>query len=127
MKKKNLMFVCACLLMSHAVSAQSKGEEIQFHRHGSLQLQGGAAYTLGEAGFGDLVSPAVGVHGSYYFTPVWGLRAGVSGYESKGVWVNPLQVYKYNYLQGDIDVVVDLANCFKYNYKRVVNPYLFLA
>ena len=60
MKKKNLMFVCACLLMSHAVSAQSKGEEIQFHRHGSLQLQGGAAYTLGEAGFGDLVSPAVG-------------------------------------------------------------------
>ena len=58
MKKKNLMFVCACLLMSHAVSAQSKGEEIQFHRHGSLQLQGGAAYTLGEAGFGDLVSPA---------------------------------------------------------------------
>lgn len=47
MKKKNLMFVCACLLMSHAVSAQSKGEEIQFHRHGSLQLQGGAAYTLG--------------------------------------------------------------------------------
>ena len=48
MKKKNLMFVCACLLMSHAVSAQSKGEEIQFHRHGSLQLQGGAAYTLGE-------------------------------------------------------------------------------
>ena len=38
MKKKNLMFVCACLLMSHAVSAQSKGEEIQFHRHGSLQL-----------------------------------------------------------------------------------------
>ena len=68
MKKKNLMFVCACLLMSHAVSAQSKGEEIQFHRHGSLQLQGGAAYTLGEAGFGDLVSPAVGVHGSYYFT-----------------------------------------------------------
>ena len=127
MKKKNLMFVCACLLMSHAVSAQSKGEEIQFHRHGSLQLQGGAAYTLGEAGFGDLVSPAVGVHGSYYFTPVWGLRAGVSGYESKGVWVNPLQVYKYNYLQGDIDVVVDLANCFKYNYKRVVNPYLFLG
>ena len=69
----------------------------------------------------------MGVHGSYYFTPVWGLRAGVSGYESKGVWVNPLQVYKYNYLQGDIDVVVDLANCFKYNYKRVVNPYLFLG
>ena len=41
--------------------------------------------------------------------------------------MNPLQVYKYNYLQGDIDVVVDLANCFKYNYKRVVNPYLFLG
>ena len=38
MKKKNLMFVCACLLMSHAVSAQSKGEEIRFHRHGSLPV-----------------------------------------------------------------------------------------
>lgn len=90
-------------------------------------MQGGASYTLGEAGFGDLVSPAVGLHGSYYFTPVWGLRAGVSGYESKGAWVNPLNVYKYNYLQGDIDVTVDLANCFRYNYKRVVNPYLFLG
>lgn len=69
MKKKNLMFVCACLLMSHAVSAQSKGEEIQFHRHGSLQLQGGAAYTLGEAGFGDLVSPAVGGAWQLLFYP----------------------------------------------------------
>ena len=63
MKKKNLMFVCACLLMSHAVSAQSKGEEIQFHRHGSLQLQGGAAYTLGEAGFG------------YWYLRLWGCMA----------------------------------------------------
>ncbi len=126
MRKTTIIAIGLCACAACPAGAQTE-EKYEFHPHGTLQLQGGAAYTLGEADFGDLVSPAFAVHGGYRFTPVWGLRAGVSGYESKGAWVNPLQVYKYNYLQGNVDVTVDLANCFRYNYRRVVNPYLFLG
>ena len=40
--------------------------------------------------------------------------------------VSPESVYQYKYLQGNVDVTLDLANLFgKFNYRRTVNPYLF--
>lgn len=54
------------------------------------------------------------------------MRFGLSGWQSKGAWVSPESVYQYKYLQGNVDVTLDLANLFgKFNYRRTVNPYLF--
>lgn len=120
------LFLGACTCSSFAQEAQT--EEVVFNRHGSIYLQAGAAYTRGETKFKDLISPAAALSFDYRFTPVWGLRVGVSGWEARGAWVNPLTVYKYKYLQGNVEAVVDLANLFcKYNYKRVFNPYFFLG
>ena len=97
-----------------------------FNPHWSMQLQAGASHTVGEASFGDLISPAMGIYAGYQFSPVWGMRAGLSGWEAKGAWVNPKSVYKYNYLQGNVDATLDIANLFcKYNPKRFFNPYMF--
>ncbi len=97
-----------------------------FNPHWYMQAQAGASYTLGEASFGDLISPAMGIYAGYQFTPLWGLRAGLSGWEAKGAWTNPKTIYKYNYLQGNIDATLDLGNLFcKYNPKRFFNPYIF--
>ena len=127
MKSKRILQLVACAcMMATATQVKAAGEDsVAFNPHWDLRLQGGAAYTLGETKFKDLISPAVAIYGAYRFTPVWGLRAGLSGYESKGAMMK--SVYKYNYLQGNVDVVVDLGNAFKYNPKRLFNPYVFLG
>lgn len=97
-----------------------------FNPHWFMQVQAGASYTLGEAKFGDLISPAAALNVGYQFTPLWGLRAGLSGWEAKGAWVSPETIYKYNYLQGNVDATLNLSNLFcGYNPTRFFNAYLF--
>ena len=108
-------------------SPQVKEEgKTEFVPHWFMQVQAGAAHTRGEAKFGDLISPAAAIYGGYQFTPLWGLRAGISGWQAKGGWVSPQNAYKYNYLQGNVDATLDLSNLFcSYNPDRFFNAYLF--
>lgn len=100
----------------------------EFNPHWFLSLQGGGAYTLGEAIFGDLVSPSVAVALGYKFTPLFAVRAEASGWQAKGGWVNPAITYKYKYLQGGLDAMFDLSNlCYGFHSKRIFNAYLFLG
>lgn len=101
-----------------------------FSPHWFLSAQGGGAYTLGETNFGDLVSPSLAIALGYEFTPLFGVRAEVSGWQAKGGWVNPdiTYKYKYKYLQGSVDAMLDLGNlCCGFNPKRFFNAYLFLG
>lgn len=109
--------------------AQSeKTEEQSFNPHWYMQIQGGVGHTLGEADFGKLLSPAVALSAGRQFTPVWGLRFGISGWEGKGAWFTPSQVYQFNFMQINADVTVDLANWFGgFKYDRTVNPYIFVG
>ena len=91
-----------------------------------MQVQVGAAHTVGEAKFTDLISPAAAVNVGYQFAPAWGARVGVSGWQAKGSWVAPRQDYQYKYLQGNVDIVSDLSTLFcGFNPKRVLNGYVF--
>lgn len=134
--KKSLLFV-ACGLSTLMALGQNElssfdgtkedGKTV-FNPHWQLQLQIGAAHTVGEAAFTDLLSPAAALSAGYQFTPLWGLRAGISGWQGKGAWVSPFNKYKFNYLQGNVDALLDLSNLFcGYNHKRFFNAYLFLG
>jgi outer membrane protein OmpA-like peptidoglycan-associated protein len=97
-----------------------------FKPHAYLQLQGGAAHTLGEAKFMDLISPAAALNLGYNFSPVFGMRLGASGWQGKGGWVTPAQVYDFKFVQGNLDLLLDLASLFGgFNPDRAVTPYLF--
>ena len=81
---------------------------------------------INENDFGKLTSPAAALQAGYRFTPVWGLRFGLSGWQGKGSWVAPRTDYDFNYLQLGADAVVDLGNWIGgFNYRRFWNPYLF--
>lgn len=129
MMKQILLTVCLlCFGISPLCARETKPEKKQFNPHWYLQLQGGAGHTLGESDFDKLISPAAAISAARQFTPVWALRFGVSGWQAKGAWFTPNQVYKFNFMQVNADVVVDLANWiggFKYN--RTVNPYVFVG
>lgn len=127
--KKGLLFAIALMLFCVSGFSQSnEAPQVVFKRHGYIHLQGGAAHTLGESKFMDLVSPAAAVSFGYQFNPILGARLGASGWEGKGAWVSPKQLYKWNYVQGNLDLTVDLASLFGgYKYNRVVSPYIFVG
>lgn len=132
--KCNLVLAALCLSTLSAFgqndlqtsSRIKEPEKITFKPHWFIQAQIGAAHTIGEAKFTDLISPAAGLNVGYKFAPAFGARVGVSGWQAKGGWVNPQQNYKYKYLQGNIDFMADLSTLFcGFNPNRVFNGYLF--
>lgn len=135
--KRSIYWMLAAALLAAPSMAQTSAtsedvegqkEKYEFVPHWTLGVQGGAAYTLGEADFSDLISPAVAAYGGYQFTPVVGLRVGASAWQAKGGWAAPHNIYKYNYVQGNVDVLFDLsALVCKYNPKRVFNLYAFVG
>lgn len=93
-----------------------------------MQLQGGAGMTVGENEGKKLISPAAAINVGYRFSPVFALRAGASGWQAKGSWVNPRHNYKYNYLQGNVDAMLSLTNLFcGFNPTRTLDFYGFLG
>ncbi len=128
--KKIFIYVLALIILPLTVTAQERqikeeGKTL-FKPHAYLQLQGGAAHTLGEAEFMDLISPAAALNVGYNFSPVFGIRLGASGWQGKGGWVAPAQLYDFKFVQGNIDLVFDLAALFGgFKPERAVNPYLF--
>ena len=129
--KRNVLIVFAilCTTMAFAQSEEQRIKEpgkIVFHPHWFIQTQIGAAHTVGEAKFADLISPAAALNVGYKFAPAFGARVGVSGWQAKGGWINPEQVYQYKYLQGNVDIIADFSTLFcGFNPKRVFNGYLF--
>ena len=102
-------------------------ETAEFVPHWFMQLQAGGAYTVGESNtFKDLLSPAASLYAGYRFSPVIGVRAGVSGWQARGIWVAPREKYKFNYLQGNVDLMVSLTNAFcGYSPARRLDVYAF--
>ena len=128
-----LMALCLSTLAGLAQNTQSPGQVTEeskttFKPHWYMQVQAGAAETVGEASFEDLLSPAAALSVGYKFTPLWGIRAGASGWQAKGKWAALDDSYKFNYLQGNVDATLDLSNLFcHYNPKRFFNAYMFVG
>lgn len=135
-KKLASVITLLCAAFPFAASAQQEAtavsvnaaQEVEFNPHWFLQLQAGGGYTVGEADFNKLLSPAAAINVGYRFSPSFGLRIGGSGWQAKGALVNPHKRYKYNYLQGNIDAMLSLSNLFcGYNPDRTLDFYGFLG
>lgn len=130
---KGKFFIAAMMMLglSGSMMAQeSKGELIQeakyeFKSHWFVQADGGVGYTIGETNFKDLFSPAAALNVGYQFSPVWALRLGTSGWEGRGGFpTSTFYNYDFNYVQGNLDAVVNLSNLFgKYRHDRTWNWY----
>ena len=141
-KIKYVLFASALLLgatsaMARVTYTDKEGNEYQFKKHAFLDLQGGAQYTLGEAKFGDLISPNVQLGLGYQFSPLFGMRLQANGWQSKGGWAgfraNPGETpynatYKFKYVAPGVDFMFNLSNLFcGWNPNRVLNVTAFLG
>ncbi|MBQ7222668.1 MAG: OmpA family protein [Bacteroidales bacterium] len=119
---KKLFTIVALALITLSVNAQD------FQKNWYLQLQGGVGYTVGESGIGNLLSPAAALNLGWNFAPAWTLRFSAQGWQGKGAAVIPVEsIYKFNYLQGTADIMLNLASIGNYDFYRVFNPYVFLG
>lgn len=122
---KRILTILASLVLAASIpvaNAQTK----DFDGYWFMQLQGGVAHTIGETKFTDLLSPSAAVSLGYQFSPVFGARLNVNGWQAKGAIAGPLTVYKYNYVEGGLDLMADLAALFAgYKFDRTLNPYIF--
>ena len=128
MMKRFFMTVVALLMLgSVAFAQQSKSDEkVEFRPHWGWRLHGGASYTIGEAQFGRLISPAAQLSATYNFHHAMGVRVGLGGWQGKGTVVVTDEIYNFNFLQLNADFVLDLANLFGgFKHDRVWTPYVF--
>ena len=129
--KKIIMSALLAVGCLNATAQETKTVEV-FNPHWYIQGQIGGQYTLGEAKFKDLISPNAQLSAGYRFTPVWGLRLAVNGWQSKGgsQFNNPYFTgdvdWKWNYIAPNLDATLDLTNLIGgYKYNRVCNVGLF--
>ena len=135
MRYLSLLLAAGFLFMGNPVSAQESEPEYEFNRHWFVSVHGGAQYTLGEASFGDLLSPTVQLGAGYQFTPWFATRLSVGAWQSKGGWNGYMldgkavnTTYKYNYVAPGIDFMFNLSNAIcGYNPMRLFSVTAFIG
>lgn len=130
---KGKFFIAAMMLfgLSGSMMAQEtqgvlvEEAKYEFRPHWFIQGQGGVGYTIGETKKLDLFSPAAALNVGYQISPVWAVRLGASGWEGRGGFpTSTLYNYDFNYVQGNIDALINLGNLFGgYRYDRTWNWY----
>lgn len=120
------LLMLACL----TASAQDKKSDTEyvFNPHWYLQAQVGGQYTLGELGFGDLLSPNAQIGAGYNFNPVIGARVTANFWQSKaGSKIFGKEYdWKWNYIAPAVNATFNLSNLIcGYNPERKWNVGVF--
>ena len=98
------------MALTGAMPAQAQQKQTDFASQWYVLPQVGLGYHVGEASFGDLLSPAFQLGVGYRFTPLFGLRASMSGFQARNWQCHPLKEYKWNYMQGNIDAALSVTD-----------------
>lgn len=113
MKLNKILLTASLLLGGLCANAQETVTEYVFKPHWYGQAQFGMQETLGEGGFGKLLSPNAQLAVGYKFNPYIGMRLAVNGWQSKGILKLQGQDdarWKWNYVAPTLDAVVDMTN-----------------
>ena len=129
MKLNKVILSGVVALSCVSASAQEADKTVNvFTPHWYAQAQIGGQYTLGEIGFGKLLSPNAQVGVGYNFNKVVGARLSFNAWQSKGGQKVNTTTYKWkwNYVAPMVDATFNLTNLFcEYNPERVVSVGVF--
>ena len=129
MKLNKVILSGVVALSCVSASAQEADKTVNvFTPHWYAQAQIGGQYTLGEIGFGKLLSPNVQVGVGYNFNQVVGARLSLNTWQSKAGQNVAGNVYKWkwNYVAPMVDATFNLTNLFcEYNPDRLVEVGIF--
>ena len=131
MKLNKVILSGVVALSCVSASAQEADKTVNvFTPHWYAQAQIGGQYTLGEIGFGKLLSPNVQVGVGYNFNQVVGARFSLNTWQSKAgqKFAGNTYKWKWNYVAPMVDATFNLTNLFcEYNPDRLVEVGVFGA
>jgi outer membrane protein OmpA-like peptidoglycan-associated protein len=120
--KKTLLLAAAALLMSGAVMAQDANKKQgKIRSWNYVEAQGGLDWTTTNANITKLLMPGGALSFGHYFTPVVGARLHLAGLQAKSRFENLDLNYKWNFLNTDADLLINISNLFSKNYARPLN------
>lgn len=129
MKLNKVILSGVVALSCVSASAQEADKTVNvFTPHWYAQAQIGGQYTLGEIGFGKLLSPNAQVGIGYNFNQVVGARFSLNTWQSKAGQKFDGNTYKWkwNYVAPMVDATFNLTNLFcEYNPDRLVEVGVF--
>ena len=129
MKLNKVILSGVVALSCVSASAQEADKTVNvFTPHWYAQAQIGGQYTLGEIGFGKLLSPNAQVGVGYNFNQVVGARLSLNAWQSKAGQKFDGNTYKWkwNYVAPMVDATFNLTNLFcEYNPDRLVEVGVF--
>ena len=129
MKLNKVILSGVVALSCVSASAQEADKTVNvFTPHWYAQAQIGGQYTLGEIGFGKLLSPNVQVGIGYNFNQVVGARFSLNTWQSKAgqKFEGNTYKWKWNYVAPMVDATFNLTNLFcEYNPDRLVEVGVF--
>ncbi|MGN9062317.1 OmpA family protein [Segatella copri] len=129
MKLNKVILSGVVALSCVSASAQEADKTVNvFTPHWYAQAQIGGQYTLGEIGFGKLLSPNAQVGVGYNFNQVVGARFSLNTWQSKAGQKFDGNTYKWkwNYVAPMVDATFNLTNLFcEYNPDRLVEVGVF--
>lgn len=118
MKLKFFMTVMALAACSLGVQGQEKeGNPNPWFIQGGL----GASYSVGDAGLGKLISPSGQIAAGKYFSPVWGARLAVSGWQGRYARENSGKSRGFFYGAATVDGLMNLSQLIKKYPERPVD------
>lgn len=132
-KLRDVLMIVLAIFASNTMFAQDISEfqeEIALgyrpQPYGFIQAQGGAGITFTNGDIKKLITPTYSLGVGRMFADAVGARLYVNGYESNGVLNTTTQreKYKFNYINADIDVMLNLVNMFSAKKFNVFNVYL---
>ena len=133
MKIKNILLSGVVAMGCISASAQEADKTVNvFNPHWYVQAQIGGQYTLGEVGFGKLLSPNAQLGVGYNFNKVVGARFSLNAWQSKegqkviSDGATTTYKWKWNYIAPMVDATFNLTNLFcEYNPNRLVEVGVF--
>lgn len=130
MNLKKIILSGLVMVASLGANAQEAAKtEYVFNPHWYVQGQIGGQYTLGEIGFGDLLSPNIQLGGGYNLNSVVGFRFSVNAWQSKAGWETTdgkSYDWSWNYIAPNVDATFNLTNLIcGYNPNRLLNVGVF--
>ena len=133
MKIKNILLSGIVAMGCISASAQEADKTVNvFNPHWYVQAQIGGQYTLGEVGFGKLLSPNAQLGVGYNFNKVVGARFSLNAWQSKAGQkvisdgATTTYKWKWNYIAPMVDATFNLTNLFcEYNPNRLVEVGVF--
>lgn len=133
MKIKNILLSGVVAMGCISASAQEADKTVNvFNPHLYVQAQIGGQYTLGEVGFGKLLSPNAQLGVGYNFNKVVGARFSLNAWQSKAGQkvisdgATTTYKWKWNYIAPMVDATFNLTNLFcEYNPNRLVEVGVF--